>query len=103
MACAGISILICIGLETEIFLRRMWGETGGTVFARLWCCIVLWLLTCAAAAVAVTALTAGAQWLRRAICYAGAGSIACAVVSAIPLLRSCRRNLVELYQIKEGE
>lgn len=103
MACAGISILICIGLEAEIFLRRMWGETGGTVFARLWCCIVLWLLTCAAAAVAVTALTAGAQWLRWAICYAGAGSIACAVVSAIPLLRSCRRNLVEFYQIKEGE
>ena len=103
MACAGISILICIGLETEIFLRRMWGETGDTVFSRLWCCITLWLMTCAATAIAVTTLTTGTQWLRWAIYYAGAGSIICAAVSAIPLFRSCRRNLVEFYQTKEGE
>lgn len=103
VACAGICILICIGLETEIFLRRMWGETSGAVFGRLWCCIVLWLTVCAGLTITMTTLTAGTQWLSWAVPYAGVGAIACSVASAIPLFRSCRRNLVEFYQTKEGE
>lgn len=101
-ACAGISMMICMGMETEVFLRRMWGERGTVVFGTLWGSLLLWLTVCGVLATAASAI-AGAQWLPWAAVYAGTAMLLCALAAAAVLRQSCRRNLVELYQSKEGE
>ena len=97
------AVLLGLGMDTEVFLRLMWGEKRTKVFLTLSGVVVLWLAICTAASVGAAFVTAGAGWLTWAAKYSAATALACLCGCAVPLLRSCGRNLVRSYQSREVE
>lgn len=97
------AVLLGLSMDTEVFLRLMWGEKRTRVFAALLCAVGLWLLICIAASSAAAYLTAGAHWLLWAAKYSGMTAIGCLMGCGIPLGRACTANLVRSYQSREGE
>ena len=98
-----IAVLLGMSMGTEVFLRLMWGEKRAAVLARLGGAVCLWLLVCVAVASGVGCLTAGSRWLSWCVKYSAATAVMCALGCAVPLVRSCSRNLVTFYQSREGE
>lgn len=98
-----VAVLLGMSLDTEVFLRLMWGEKRGAVFARLIGLICLWLVVCGGAACAVSCLTAGAEWAAWAAGYSAVSAALCAAGAGLPLIKCCRSNLVKSYQSREGE
>ena len=97
------AVLLGLSMDTEVFLRLMWGEKRARVFAALLGVAGLWLLICIAASTAAAFLTAGADWLRWAATYSGTTAGGCLLGCGIPLGRACGANLVKSYQSREGE
>ena len=98
-----IAVLLGMSMETEVFLRLMWGEKRIAVFAALGGVVCLWLTVCVAAACGASCLTAGTAWLGWAAKYSAATAALCALGCAVPLMKSCTSNLVKFYQSREGE
>ena len=98
-----IAVLLGMSMETEVFLRLMWGEKRLAVFAALCGVVCLWLLVCAAVACGVSCLTAGTAFLSWAAKYSAITAAMCALGCAVPLAKSCTSNLVKFYQSREGE
>lgn len=98
-----IAVLLGMGMETEVFLRLMWGEKRLWVFVCLGGTVCLWLIVCIAAACGASCLTAGTAWLGWAAKYSAATAALCALGCAVPLMKSCGSNLVKFYQSREGE
>jgi len=98
-----IAVLLGLGMETEVFLRLMWGEKRMAVFACLGGTVCLWLVICIAAACGASCVTAGSDWLGWAAKYSAATAALCALGCAVPLAKSCASNLVKFYQSREGE
>ena len=97
------AVLLGLSLDTEVFLRLMWGEKRIRVFAALSGAVCLWLCICAAAACAGAFLTAGAECSGWAAGYGSLSAASCLLGCALPLVRACGRNLVKAYQSREGE
>ena len=97
------AVLLGLSMDTEVFLRLMWGEKRAGVFATLLGAVGLWLIVCIATSIASAYLTAGAYWLPWAAKYSGMTAIGCLMGCGIPLGRACGRNLVKSYQSREGE
>ena len=97
------TVLLSKSFETEIFLRLLWGENRFGVWCRLLGIIIILLSVCVLFSTAAALLAAGKAWLLWALKYTGIVSALCIFSAAIPIGRSCGRNLVELYQSKEGE
>ena len=98
-----IAVLLGMSMETEVFLRLMWGEKRMAVLARLGGAVCLWLLVCVVAACGGSCLTAGSRWLNWAAKYSAVTAVMCALGCAVPLVRGCSSNLVKFYQSREGE
>ena len=96
-------VLLAKSFETEIFLRLLWGEKRFGVWCRLVFAVTVWLTVCALLSAAAAGFFGGNRWLLWALEYSGTVSALCAISAAIPMGHSCWRNLVELYQSKEGE
>ena len=103
MAAMTCTVLLVKSIDTEIFLRLMWGERRIGVFCSLMAAMALWLTVCTAISTAAVGLSAGEDWILWAAGYAGIVSASCVMAAAIPMGRSCVRNLVAFYQSKEGE
>lgn len=103
MAAMTCTVLLVKSLETEIFLRLMWGEKRISVFGKLIGTVLLWLTVCTVISAATVWLSAGKDWLSWAAGYSGIISTFCAIAAACPMGHSCGRNLVAFYQSKEGE
>ena len=97
------AVLLGVSLDTEVFLRLMWGEKRSSVLFRLGGVILIWLLVCVMCACAASCLTAGMPWLRWAAGYSSISAALCLMGAALPLGRACGRNLVRSYQSREGE
>ena len=97
------AVLLGLSMDTEVFLRLMWGEKRAKVFAALLCAVGVWLVICIVASVAAAYLTAGVHWLPWAAKYCGLTAIGCLIGCGIPLGRACGGNLVKSYQSREGE
>ena len=98
-----LAVLLGLGMETEVFLRLMWGERRMAVFGCLGGAVCLWLMICVAASCGASTLTAGTQWTTWALRYSTATAVLCLIGCAVPLFKSCRSNLVKSYQSREGE
>lgn len=98
-----VAVLLGMSMETEVFLRLMWGEKRLAVFAALCGIVCLWLVACVAAACCTSGLTVGTAFLAWAAKYSAATALLCAVGCAIPLMKFCGSNLVKFYQSREGE
>lgn len=103
LAAVAAAVLLGLGMDTEVFLRLMWGEKRGRVFAALSGVVLLWLTVCAAAGCAAAYLTAGAGWVSWAAKYSGVTALGCLIGCAVTLGRSCSSNLVRSYQSREGD
>lgn len=103
LAAMTCTVLLAKSCETEVFLRLMWGERRIGVFGKLIATVILWLTVCTAISTAAVGLSAGGDWISWAAGYAATVSVSCVIAAAIPMGRSCVRNLVAFYQSKEGE
>lgn len=105
LCCAAVVLAVLLGLsmETEVFLRLMWGEKRLAVLGRLMGAVCLWLLVCLLAASVAGGLTAGSQWLGWAAKYSAVTAALSALGCGVPLARACGSNLVKFYQSREGE
>lgn len=97
------AVLLGLSFETEVFLRRMWGEKRTAVFLRLALAVSVWLLVCAALSAGAGALTAGKEWLGWSLRHAAVTALWCLNGAAVPIARFCGRNLVTFYQSKEEQ
>lgn len=102
-AAAVAAVLLGMSMETEVFLRLMWGEKRIRVFVGLGGVVCLWLLMCTVMAVCAGCLTAGVQFAAWALRYSAAAALLCALGCAVPLAKACGSNLVKFYQSREGE
>ena len=103
LAAVAAAVLLGLGMDTEVFLRLMWGEKRGRVFAAMSGLVCLWLLVCAVVSCTAACLTAGTQWVGWAARYSSFSAVACLIGCAVPLGRSCGSNLVRSYQSREGD
>lgn len=102
-AAAVIAVLLGMSLDTEVFLRLMWGEKRITVLACLGGTVCLWLLACAAIAGCAGCLTGGMTLAGWSFLHSAATAGLCALGCGVPLIRSCASNLIKFYQSREGE
>lgn len=103
LAAVVAAVLLGLGMDTEVFLRLMWGEKRFKVFGALSGVVLLWLLVCTAVSCGGAFLTAGAEWLGWAAKYSAVTALGCLLGCAVPLGRACGSNLVRSYQSREGD
>ena len=103
LAAVVCALLLAKSYTTEIFLRRIWGEKPLSVFTQLTGVLLLWLAVCALTAAASALCLAGSGWLPQAANYAAGICALSAAEAGLYIGRSSRRNLIELYQFREGE
>lgn len=102
VATAVLALLLALSLKTEAFLRFLMGQGRWSVFAKLFGSILLVLAIFAVLALGVTWLAAGTAWLPQAAKYLGLSLALALVATGAPLARTCSKNLVKLYQEREG-
>lgn len=91
-AIAAVSaFLLALSLRKEIFLRFMWGERRTAVFLKLLMRIAVVAL-CGAGAGALVTL----QWFYPALFF-----VVAMAAAMLPLVHSCRKNLIRFYQLGE--
>lgn len=97
------AVLLGLGFDREVFLRRMWGEKRLVVFVRLSGAVALWLIVCVAVAAGAGVLTAGVEWFGWSLRHAASTALWSLAGAAVPIARGCGRNLVTFYQSKEEQ
>lgn len=97
------AVLLGLSLDTEVFLRLMWGEKRTTVFFRLSSIVGVWLVLCMAAACAGACLAAGRGSLHWSTGFSTAALLCSMAGCILPLCRACSSNLIKSYQMREGE
>lgn len=103
LAAVVTAVLLGLSLDTEVFLRLLWGENRGYVFAALSGTVCLWLILCTVVSCMAAYLTAGIPFLPWAAGYDGITAALCALGCTIPLGRACASNLIKSYQTREGD
>lgn len=102
VAAAVVALLLSLSLKTEAFLRFLMGQGRTSVFIRLFGSVILVLVACTALTLALVCLTAGWSWLPTAgtqLLY----TLGLALLAmGVPLAFICGKNLVKLYQEREG-
>lgn len=99
---AVLGLLLAMSLKTEIFLRFLMGRGRLSVFGRLGGVLVLLLVCFGLAALGVTWAAAGTAWLRTAGEYLALTLALTLLTTLLPLARTCSKNLIKLYQEREG-
>lgn len=99
---AVLGLLLAMSLKTEIFLRFLMGRGRLSVFGRLSGLLVLLLVCFGLLALGVTWAAAGTAWLRTAGEYLALTLALTLLTTLLPLARMCSKNLIKLYQEREG-
>lgn len=99
---AVLGLLLAMSLKTEIFLRFLMGRGRLSVFGRLGGVLVLLLACFGLSALGVTWAAAGTAWLRTASEYLALALGLTLLTTILPLTRMCSKNLIKLYQEREG-
>lgn len=97
-----MGLLLALSLKTETFLRFLVGERRLIVFLKMLGSLLFTLLLFALLALALVRLIAGAAWVIPALDYLKFTTALTIFAMAIPLAVNCSKNLVELYQQREG-
>ena len=93
--------LFC-SLKTETFVRCLVGERRFSVFLKMMGSLLFILLLFAFIALVLVRLIAGAAWIIPALDYLKITTALTVLAMAIPLAVNCSKNLVALYQQREG-
>ena len=97
-----MGLLLSLSLKTETFLRFLVGEKRVLVFLKMIGSLFLTLFVSAVLAILLVNLIAGAEWLIPALNYLKFTTALTILAMAIPLSVNCSKNLVSLYQQREG-
>ena len=97
-----IGLLLALSLKTEIFLRFLVGEKRWDVFLKMLGSLLATLTLFGAIAMFGVWCVAGAEWIARAMNYLGITVFLTGIVMAVPLAVISCKNLVKLYQQREG-
>lgn len=97
-----LGLLLALSLKTELFLRFLIGERRYLVLLRVFGSLFLMLCFFAGLSLLAVRLVAGAIWVAQAFCYLKVTGGLTALVMALPLAVIAGRNLVKLYQQREG-
>lgn len=97
-----MGLLLALSLKTETFLRFLVGEQRLIVFLKMLGSLLFILLLFALLALVLVRLIAGAAWVIPALDYLKFTTALTIFAMAIPLAVNCSKNLVALYQQREG-
>ena len=97
-----IGLLLALSLKTELFLRFLIGEKRLSVFLKVLGSLLVSLALFSGVALLGVWCTAGAEWIAQAIKYLIMTVLLTAFVMAVPLAVISAKNLVKLYQQREG-
>ena len=97
-----LGLLLSLSLKTELFLRFLIGERRYQVLFRISGSLFLMLLFFSGLSLLAVRLVAGAEWVVQAFYYLKVTSVLTALVMALPLAVISGKNLVKLYQQREG-
>lgn len=97
-----IGLLLALSLKTEMFLRFLVGEKRLGVFLKMLGSLLISLTLFGAIALLGVGCTAGVIWVAKAMDYLLTTVLLTGVVMAVPLIIISSKNLVKLYQQREG-
>lgn len=97
-----IGLLLTLSLKTEMFLRFLVGEKRLGVFLKMLGSLLISLTLFGAVALLGVGCTAGVTWVAQAMDYLLTTVLLTGVVMAVPLIIISSKNLVKLYQQREG-
>lgn len=97
-----IGLLLSLSLKTELFLRFLIGEKRHVVLVRILGSLFFILCLFAGLSLLAVRLVAGATWVAQAFEYLKVTSGLTALMMALPLAVISCKNLVKLYQQREG-
>ena len=104
LLCIAISVmtlLLCAGFSSEVFLRLIWGEKRWAVWLRMMGSLLLLLAVEGTVSLIIVWFVSGDQWILWATQYLLATIGLCTIVAAIQQTVFCSKNLVAFYQSKE--
>lgn len=96
------ALLLGLSLQTEVFLRFLWGEKRWAVFGKMLLSVCGHLAVSAALSLLTVRVLAGQDWLGWATKYMAAVCGLSITIASGPLVYNCGRNLVKFYQSREG-
>lgn len=97
-----IGLLLALSLKTELFLRFLVGEGRVKVFLKIMGSLLLALALFMALSLLSACLIAGMEWVIPALNYLKFTVFFTILAMAVPLITTCSKNLVKLYQQREG-
>ena len=97
-----MGLLLALSLKTEIFLRFLIGENRVVVFAKMMGSLLFLLALFSAVSLLGVLGIAGAAWIGAAIEYLKLTTVFTTLVMTVPLVAVSVKNLVKLYQQREG-
>lgn len=97
-----LGLLLALSLKTELFLRFLIGEKRHLVLVKV--LGSLFLTLCLGAGVSLLAVwfVAGSEWVMQAFTYLKITMVFTALIMTLPLVIISGKNLVKLYQQREG-
>lgn len=101
-AAAVMGLILSLSLKTEIFLRFLMGERRTAVLIKMLLGLLLVLALASAVALGVVWVAAGGAWMATAAKYLGITVAVTVGTMLVPLCINCGKNLVKLYQQREG-
>lgn len=102
IAAALMAVLMAIGVQDDIFLYILQGESRAKTFLKMLLNLSGIMLAWAAVAALAGMAMLGTDWLVWMAEYLGTIIILCIAAAAVTILRFCYKNLVNFYQTKEG-
>lgn len=101
IATSVMTLLLCTGFSSEVFLRLLWGEKRWAVWLHMMGSLILLLTLEGTVALIIVCFVSGTQWLTWATQYLFLTMGMCIMVTAIQQTIFCSKNLVAFYQSKE--
>lgn len=102
IATAVVGLLLALSLKTELFLRLLVGERRFIVFLKIFGSFLLLLLFALVSALGLVYVTLGAEWMLTAFDYLKITILLTILAMFFPTALTCGKNLIQLYQQREG-
>ena len=101
LAAGVVVFLMARSFETEIFLRRLWGESKARVFGEMTASVAVHLLMSFGLAALGIYVICRFSWDIWALKYLLVDIGVCLVAAAVSIAMNCRKNLIITYQARE--
>jgi len=101
LAVGVVIFLMARSFETEIFLRRLWGESKAQVFGEMTASVAVHLIISFGVVALGIYVICGFSWDIWALKYLLVDIGVCLVAAAVSIAMNCGKNLIITYQARE--